>query len=82
MKWPTTPSNLTEEAELIRQTKLSRELAFARRLGARGYKPGIHVHGVVVLYNGRVWRVVGGSDVSPSLLGTDISIGEVLWVND
>lgn len=45
-----------------------RDYALARKLVEHGHRAGTSKHGVVVSYNGHVWRVVGGDAAHPSLM--------------
>lgn len=59
--------------------RMRREFRFAVEL-ARKQPAGVCAAGVVVLYNDRVWRVVGGSVESPTLkLEPNVSPDDVWW---
>jgi len=40
----------------------------AKELATHGHDAGLHPSGVVVFYNGIVWRIAGGDAVRPSLM--------------
>lgn len=54
----------------------------ARRLVEAKHDAGIHpVHGVVIYYAHRIWRVAGGDFRSPSLIGlAGVRVSEVTWL--
>lgn len=59
-----------------------RRAAVALVKGAKSWDAGVHPdHGVVIYWHERIWRVMGGDVVAPSLMGlVGLRVGEVQWV--
>jgi hypothetical protein len=67
----------TAEEATRRRTTWARQLAATTKWDA-----GVHPeHGVVIYWHERIWQVVGGDIVAPSMRGlVGVRVGEVQWI--